>query len=256
MLMSLLSCRTRLLPRLSTVLWDRPQLRAGVVSAWCKFHEQHQASSPSKAWAAVRGPVGAAYAHLIEMGASWTKAFTINIIDHPVDFLATPPPLQLQALLQEHARLHLDANLLEHLCAQHSWPAEAVMQTYRGGIDWDLLRRALNGKVGDLNAVEKRGLQLLVCHGYWSDARRWKAGYQGHSSCRACAWEEVTRHTLCKPAARPRKATACSVGLWGSLTRSAPKQWQTDTSHWLAWGCRRAQQNGNPCRPPRSKGTS
>ncbi len=173
---------------LSKVLWDRPQFRAGVVSAWHKFHGDHKNSAPARAWAAVRGPVGAAYAHLLEVGAEWTAPFTIIIFDHPVDFLGTPP-LQLQELLLEHARLHLDYNLLEHLCVEYSWPAADVMQVYKGGVDWPLIRRALNGKVGELGALERHALELLVCNGFWSDERRWKAGYQGHSSCRACAWE-------------------------------------------------------------------
>ncbi len=123
------------------------------------------------------------------LGRSGGAPFTIVLLDHPIDLLGTPPR-QLQVLLREHARLHLDFNLLERLCVEHSWPAAAVMQVYRGGIDWSLIRRALNGKVGELSALEKRALELLVCNGFWSDARRWRAGYQGHATCRACAWEE------------------------------------------------------------------
>ncbi len=134
--------------KLSKMLWDRPQFRAGVVTAWCKFHERHRTSSPAKAWASVRRPVGAAYAHMIELGATWEKPFSVIVLGHPVNLLTTPP-LQLQALLREHARLHLDASLLEHLCAQHAWPAQAVMHTYRNGIDWSLIRRVLNGKIGE-----------------------------------------------------------------------------------------------------------
>ncbi len=170
------------------LMWDEPRHRQGIVRAWRAFHHRYADAAPGQAWAGVRGPVSAAYAHLKDIEARWPHPFVAVLLDVPVRLLEIPP-LQIVAILKAHARRHLDLCMIERLSTDRGWPAEAVAEKYRHGIDWKTVRDALEGRILHLSALEKRGLEVLCCNGFWSDERRWKAGYQGHASCRMCGWE-------------------------------------------------------------------
>ncbi len=78
--------------------------------------------------------------------------------------------------------------MLERMCEQQGWSRDDVLQAYPHGVDWQLLRDVV-WKEADLSAAERHALLLVACDGYWTDERRWRAGYTGHGSCGVCLWE-------------------------------------------------------------------
>ncbi len=136
-------------------------------------------------WANVSGPVSAAYAHLEEIEAEWKTPFKVRILDRDVCLISTPPK-QINKLLQEHARLHLDNKLIVKIAMSTGVDIDKVLHRYRHGIDWELIRCTLRNHDGDLEKLEIRGLEIITTLAYWSEERRWLAGMLGEASCRTC----------------------------------------------------------------------
>ncbi len=169
-------------------LWDEPPCRQDFVLTWRRYHAAVVNKSPHIRWASATGPISSAMADCFDIGVGWSKPFELTIDDHIIDILATPP-LQILAVVRDQARRHLDHELLERLCAAKGWPAEAVMAQYVKGIEWDTVRDVLEGRIGDLSPVERRGLEVVVCDAYWTDEQKFDSGYLDSPSCRLCGWE-------------------------------------------------------------------
>ncbi len=179
-------------------VWDDPRIREKVAFAWRDVHEGGGAAAadaathgdsihdtPHGIWSRIKGPVSAANAPLLDVGASLPRPFLLWIMDHDVHILH-PPPLQIMTILKAHVRRLLDRRCLRALCAAKGWVTDEVMNSYAEGIDWNLLRLILRGKVLRLPPIAYKALEVLCCNGIWWDARRWASGLEGHGSCRAC----------------------------------------------------------------------
>ncbi len=169
-------------------LWDEPPCRQDFVVTWRRYHASAADKAPHIRWASATGPISSAMADCFDIGIGWSKPFQLTIDGHIVDILATPP-LQILAVVRDQARRHLDHELLERLCVAKGWPTEAVMAQYGNGIEWDTVRDVLEGRIGDLSPVERRGLEVVVCDAYWTDEQKYDSGYLDSASCRLCGWE-------------------------------------------------------------------
>ncbi len=125
---------------------------------------------------------------LWSVGADWIKPFVIRLLDHPVSMLEVPPK-QLMQIIRAHSRRHLDNVLLDRLCTQRNWDRRAVTLQYKHGIAWDSIRQSINGKCSNLSKTERAALRVVVCQGYWTSERRWKAGMRGTGTCDGCYLE-------------------------------------------------------------------
>ncbi len=166
-------------------VWDVARKRSDFVRAWYQAREQIPLADGSPNWRNVRGPVSAAFAHLLRIGASWPKAFRIVALGSEIDILKVPPRTVVK-ILAVQARRHMDHNLLRRLAMEHGWDVDAVLHEYRFGIHWDLLRSVLRGKRGDLPGRERRILQVLSSGGFWPEERRWQCGLLSSPLCTAC----------------------------------------------------------------------
>ncbi len=178
-------------PPLRTVLellWDRPQTRADFVITWQKAAEEFRTCSEAAAWRLVRGPVSGAWAHMKRIGVHWAAPFRITILAHDVDILRTPPK-QVMSLMKAHARRHYDLALVASVAQRSGCSGDDIvrtMDTYRHGIQWNLVRECLNNKNGRLDAVELRAMKLVITDAMWTEDRRWRAGMRGEGSCQVC----------------------------------------------------------------------
>ncbi len=123
-------------------LWnapDAPCIRADAARAWYQARAEVGDAGEHVRWNAVRGPVSAAYAHLLRIGAAWPKAFELVALGRSINILSTPPR-QVMAILQVQARRFYDHALLRRLSQAHGWDADQVLEEYKFGINWQLLR--------------------------------------------------------------------------------------------------------------------
>ncbi len=93
--------------------------------------------------------------------------FSITILDNEVNLTRTPP-LQVAALLKEHARIVFDQKMFARLALGRD------LHEYRNGVDWEIVRRLLNGQ-GVLSPAERRVFGVVAVGGLWPEERRWKA---------------------------------------------------------------------------------
>ncbi len=156
-------------------LWDDPRSRSDHVYSWRSAMRRLEREDSGRRWGAIRGPVDAAMAHLLEVDAEWPKPFVVVLLQREVQLLETPPK-QVERLVRLHNRLHLDRGLLKRLGQRIGWDCAKVEAKYEYGIDWALLREVLNGSKGELAAREKRTLESLASGAFWPEARRWLAG--------------------------------------------------------------------------------
>ncbi len=177
-------------------LWDVPRRRSHFVRAWYRAREVIPLPDDQVAWDRVNGPVSAAFAHLLRIGASWPKAFVIRALDSDINLLRVPPRTVMR-IIAAHARRHLDHLLLRRLAQAHGWDVGAVLRTYSHGIHWDLVRDVLRGKRTHLTACEKRLLHVVSVGGFWPEERRWHCGLAASPVCDACGLEDgSSRHRL------------------------------------------------------------
>ncbi len=169
-------------------VWDDKRSRSQLVKMWLRARDELKDEPMKRRWAKINGPVRAAMAQLWEMGAEWTRPFYVTLLDHEIPILEIPP-LQVMAIARAHARRHLDRVMLDELCATRGWDQTTVMNVYKHGIAWDTLRKLTHEAGSELTRPEKAALRLVACNGYWSEERRWLAGYKGHGSCEICCWE-------------------------------------------------------------------
>ncbi len=170
---------------LVAMLWDQPRLRPDFIAAWHAARVRMVGCTKKQRWRCVNGPVSAALAHLQDIEADWKSPFLIHILGHDI-CTTTTPPKQIQKLLQEHARLHLDGRLIGKIAAMTGDDVDDVLNTYSNGIDWEMVRATLRNADKDLEQLEVRALELVVTLAFWGEERRWHAGMLGEGSCRAC----------------------------------------------------------------------
>ncbi len=140
--------------------------------------------------------VGAAMAHIRRLDAAWPTPFTMTFLGHEVDVLNTPPK-QVEAIVRRHARRQLDLGLLKGLAKDHGWDCSAIEARYKHGIDWGIVRRILEGRIGDLSGFERRAYEISLCRAFWPESRRWAAGYMECRNCAACGdVEGDLRHNI------------------------------------------------------------
>ncbi len=72
------------------LIWDQPRLRQDIIEAWRAAAEAAGEMGPRRIWRSIRGPVSAAYAHLLRIGAEWSGPFTIRLLGNAVNILAPP----------------------------------------------------------------------------------------------------------------------------------------------------------------------
>ncbi len=165
------------------MLWDFPGTRFLFIFAW-RGAVRNIVEQQGNKWNSVGGPVAAAMCHLLPIGAKWPAPFRIDVGDGiEIDILKTPPR-QVQAVLKDLARVHIDRALIKRPAARRMWDAPAVEARYANGIDWDYIRTTL--MTPGLTATAKRALQVLTAGGFWSDERRWMHGYAPTPECTIC----------------------------------------------------------------------
>ncbi len=74
----------------------------------------------------------------------------------------------------------------------NAWDTNLVLQEYRYGIHWELLRRILKGKCGHLTPKETRILHVVSAGGFWPEQRRYQCGISDSELCTACRLEAGT----------------------------------------------------------------
>ncbi len=177
-------------------VWDHTACRADFVRSWYAARADAASAHSGSPWNMIRGPVGAAWLHCVRSGATWCKPFLVHALDHDVNLLTTPPK-QVMAILRAHARRQEDRLMLARLAQRFSWDADAVMAKYTHGIDWWLVRRMLNGNIGDLLPAERRILAVVTAGGFWPEHRRYHCGLRNSPLCDTCNLEDGTpQHRL------------------------------------------------------------
>ncbi len=166
---------------LLNLLFDFPRYRFNFVFAWRMATRDFVEVEGQ--WKAIRGPVGAAMCHLRRLGASWPAPFRIVIGSVSID-ICTTPPKQVYAYLRDSARVALDLQMLGNMITARAWDRSAVLERYKHGVDWDMMRRILASK--SVSPVGRRALQIFMAGGFWSDERRWLSGLKEDPSCALC----------------------------------------------------------------------
>ena len=178
-------------------LWDNLDARQPFVSSWYSFRDKSIGWCSRKGWRNVRGPLSAAWAHLLSWGMEWTSPFVIKSRGIEVPFLVWAPARSYQ-ILAEHVRIHLDLQLLIKHAAESQWDVMAVLNRYKHGIDWGLLRYFLASAKSPLTPCQRRGLALAATNGIWEEERKWLAGFLPSGTCLLCFSGQGTKeHRLC-----------------------------------------------------------
>ncbi len=172
-------------------LWDHPQSRSDFIRSWRQAGEEIEAATPAGRWTSIRGPVGAAMAHLLRVQGAWPRPFTLHLLDHDVDIL-TVTPIHIMEIMAAHARRHYDRAMIDRMCTEHGWDKDEVSREYAKGVDWDIIRNLLREENGALGPREKRAIFITACGGFWPEARRWQHGIIESAECEACKDPQAT----------------------------------------------------------------
>ncbi len=164
------------------MLWDFPRTRFHFIFAWRKAVREIVETDGS-GWNRVAGPVSAAMCHLMSIKVRWEAPFRLTIDEDIVQLLEVPPS-HVYAVLRDRARLMLDVAFIRRLAVQKGWERTSVDERYANGIDWDFVRVHLRSPA--LTPTKRRALQVLSAGAFWSDERRWLAGYQATPGCSIC----------------------------------------------------------------------
>ncbi len=70
--------------------WDKPASRHQLVRSWMQARDELGSENNGTIWQKIRGPVGAAWAHMQRIGARWVKPFVIEAMDHEINILHVP----------------------------------------------------------------------------------------------------------------------------------------------------------------------
>jgi hypothetical protein len=80
---------------IAALAWDQPKVRGDIADAWRQARDDMVGSSKKQRWAAVRGPVSAAFAHLLDVEVEWLAPFRIRALGQDICLLTTPPPVAI-----------------------------------------------------------------------------------------------------------------------------------------------------------------
>ncbi len=167
------------------LLWDQPATRSDFMDAWRQWSRTRDLIAPQRTWRHVNGIVSAAWAHLDRIGATWEKPFGIRLLDCIVNVLEVPPA-QLAELLRAHARRFYDRQLIVNVANDEGLDMVATLGRYQHGIDWGMIRTMISADNRHLDAGERWAAELVCTGGFWSDEKRWLAGYLPTGSCLHC----------------------------------------------------------------------
>ncbi len=87
-------------------IWDQPRSRSSFIRSWRQAEEEVAQTPAASRWSAIRGPVGAAWAHLLRVQGAWPRPFTIHIMDSEIN-IRQVPPIQVMLIMKAHARRYL-----------------------------------------------------------------------------------------------------------------------------------------------------
>jgi hypothetical protein len=167
---------------LHDLLWDFPRMRFTFIFAWRKA-VRDIIERVDGDWKHVSGPVSAAMCHLKHIGVQWVAPFCIDIDGTRIQLLEVPP-VHVYAVLRDHARVQLDIAFTRRIAQQRGWNSDAVLGRYANGVDWEFIRVLLRSP--SVSLARKRALQVVAAGAFWSDERRWLAGYQPTPECSLC----------------------------------------------------------------------
>ncbi len=170
---------------ISELLWDQPATRSVFMDAWRGCSKVRAHIMPQHIWKNITGIVSAAWAHLDRVGAAWEKPFGIRLLDNVVNLLELPPA-QLADILKAHARRYYDRQLIVTVANDEGLDVVSTLGRYQHGIDWGMIRSTISADNKQLDAGEKWAAELVCAGGFWSDEKRWRAGYLPTGSCRQC----------------------------------------------------------------------
>ena len=173
-------------------LWDHPEERQQFVLSWHDLRAKSRQWSTKEWWKNIRGPLSAAWAHLVAVDMDWVSPFLVRSRGVDVQFLDLAPKRSYQ-LLAEHVRILLDTELLDRHMEEFLVDPHLVLDRYAHGIDWDSLRLLLAPKRSPLSPVQRRALGLVVTGALWEEYRKWLAGYLPSASCLWCFSDAGTK---------------------------------------------------------------
>ena len=70
-----------------SLLWDNVENRQGFVVSWYALRERSSGWGSKEWWRNIRGPLSAAWAHLVEVGVEWISKFVVRFRWMEVSFL-------------------------------------------------------------------------------------------------------------------------------------------------------------------------
>ncbi len=80
--------------------------------------------------------------------------------------------------------MSLDKAFIARIAADRGWDHEAILERYKFGIEWPMVRAVLRSKT--LRPTARRALQVAQAGGFWSDERRWMCGLKEDPGCGTC----------------------------------------------------------------------
>ncbi len=97
--------------------------------------------------------------------------------------------MQVMHIMKAHARRYCDRLMVNRLCVDNEWNADAVNDMYIEGVEWETIRGIMKEANGVLDAKDKRAPMTTVSGGSWSEQRRRRNGLRDSGSCTACGAE-------------------------------------------------------------------
>ena len=170
-------------------LWENAEARQAFVVSWYLLRDRSRGWGASEWWRNVRGPLSAAWAHLVAAGMEWVSPFAVRSRGLELSFLEWAP-FRTYQLLAEHVRIRLDAELLVRHAEVFQCDIELVLGRYKHGIDWAVLRELIASSQSPLDSRQRRALSLVATDSLWEEQRKWLAGYLPSGTCLLCLSEQ------------------------------------------------------------------
>ncbi len=80
--------------------------------------------------------------------------------------------------------MSLDKAVLGRIAIDRGWDHDAILERYKFGIEWPMVRAVLRSKT--FRPTARRALQVVQAGGFWSDERRWLCGLKEDPGCGTC----------------------------------------------------------------------
>ena len=173
-------------------LWENPEARQSFVVSWYALRDRSSGWGTKERWKNVRGPLSAAWAHLVSVGMEWVSPFAVKSRGLELSFLEWAPFRSYQ-VMAEHVRIQLDTELLVRHAVDFQCDIQTVLCRYAHGLDWALPREFIVSPQSPLSLGQRRGLSLVATDGLWEEQRKWLAGYLPSGTCLLCLAEQGTK---------------------------------------------------------------